>query len=269
MYFNCDEVLNLETMETSPELKNILKNLSPQDLANSDEGSICYLDKNRQISNLSTNKIGLLVTNSTEIESLNANIVLVHSNPRFVFAKICHYMYPVIDKMKRIDKKFKENSNLKIGKSNLVTDMVKFGRNLSIGNFNSIGIDGFSVEIFKNEVVRLPHYGDVMILDNVTIGSNVSICKSVFNSTIIGRNVQIDDGVHIAHNVTIGNNTTVAAHSVIAGSVTLGSNCRLGVNVIIENGVAIGDNTVIGSGAVVLRSVPSNSKIIARPGVVF
>jgi len=267
MNFDCADVINLKTMKVSHELKKIIKYLTPHDYVHAHEGSISYFDKQKQIHNLSLNKVGLLITNFDEPKSLKANNIILHENPRFVFAKICQSFFPVKNKTYRIDKNIRKNLNLTTGKSNFVSEYVSFGKNISIGNFNNLGCDGFSVEMFDDEVIRIPHYGNVVIFDDVIIGNNTTICKSVFNSTIIGNNVQIDDGVHIAHNVKIGNNSIIAAHSVIAGSVTIGANCRLGVNVVIENGVTIGDNTVIGSGAVVLRSAAANSTIIARPGV--
>ena len=50
---------------------------------------------------------------------------------------------------------------------------------------------------------KIQHIGNVVIEKNCIIGSNTTIDRAVFESTLIGEYSQIDNLVQIAHNVTI------------------------------------------------------------------
>ena len=72
-----------------------------------------------------------------------------------------------------------------------------------------IGGTGFGFEI--NTKQKIYHNGNVIIGKNSAIGSNTTIDRAVFDSTIVGDFSNIDNLVQIAHNVTIGNFATIAA----------------------------------------------------------
>jgi len=79
-----------------------------------------------------------------------------------------------------------------------------------------IGTDGFGFERNEvNELEKFPHYGKVIIGDNVDIGANCTIDRGNMENTIIKSGTKIDNGVHIAHNVLIGNNVIIGACSYI------------------------------------------------------
>ena len=52
--------------------------------------------------------------------------------------------------------------------------------------------------------MKVIHSGNVVIEDDVEIGSNCSIDRATLGSTKIMNGVKIDNLVQIAHNVTIG-----------------------------------------------------------------
>ncbi len=64
---------------------------------------------------------------------------------------------------------------------------------------------------------------NVVIGDNCNIGSNTTIDRAVFDSTIISKNSFIDNLVQIAHNVCIGQESIIAAQTGIAGSTIIGA----------------------------------------------
>ncbi len=129
-----------------------------------------------------------------------------------------------------------------------------------------IGSSGFGYERDENGIpVRMPHLGNVVIGENVEIGSNVCVDRAVIGSTVIGDNVKIDNLVHVAHGAKIGKNTLIVAGAVIGGSVDIGENCFIGMNASIKNKVKIGNNVTIGAGAVVLKDVPDGETWIGNP----
>jgi UDP-3-O-[3-hydroxymyristoyl] glucosamine N-acyltransferase len=65
---------------------------------------------------------------------------------------------------------------------------------------------------------KIPQLGNVVLENNVEIGSNCSIDRGTIGSTIIGEGTKIDNLIQIAHNVKIGKNNVIAAQAGIAGS---------------------------------------------------
>jgi len=123
-----------------------------------------------------------------------------------------------------------------------------------------IGADGFGFAPQEDKTYKnIPQLGNVLIEDNVSIGSNSTIDCATMGSTIIKKGVKIDNLVQIAHNVIIGENTVIAAQSGISGSTEIGKNCIIAGQVGIIGHLKIADNTTIGAKTGV-------SKSISKPG---
>ena len=104
-------------------------------------------------------------------------------------------------------------------------------------------------------------------MNNVNIGSNVSIDRGTIDSTFIGNNVRIDNLVQIAHNVVIGEGCIIAAQTGIAGSAILGNNCLLGGQVGVTGHIKIGNNVTIAAKSGVTKSLGDNSVVAGFPAV--
>jgi len=141
------------------------------------------------------------------------------------------------------------------------------GDNVIIGEYCSIGRDGYQyiLDDITGKLIKFPHYGNVILEDDVEIGNNVCIARGALSNTILRKGVKVDNLVHIAHNVDVGENTQIIAQSIIAGSVKIGKNCWISPASSIKNQVTIGDNVLIGMGAVVLKNVESNSVMVGNP----
>jgi UDP-3-O-[3-hydroxymyristoyl] glucosamine N-acyltransferase len=143
---------------------------------------------------------------------------------------------------------------------------VIIGENTKVCDTAKIGNDGFGFEPDeKGELVFFPHFGDVIVGDNVVIGSHVCIDRGNLHNTVIEDGVKIDNLVHIAHNAHIGKNTLIVAGSVICGSVKIGRNCFIGANSTIKQHLKIGDNSVVGMGSVVTKNIPSGEVWAGNP----
>jgi UDP-3-O-[3-hydroxymyristoyl] glucosamine N-acyltransferase len=140
------------------------------------------------------------------------------------------------------------------------------GNNVKIGSNNTIGGVGFGYVKEKDDSYSFIHHvGNVEIQDNVEIGNNNCIDRAVLGSTLICKNVKIDNLVHIAHGVTVGENSLLIANSMIGGSAKIGKNCWIAPSVSILNKNVIGDNVTIGMGAVVIRDVPDGDVVVGNP----
>ena len=102
------------------------------------------------------------------------------------------------------------------------------GNSCIIHSSCSIGSDGFGFAPNDDGTYKkIPQTGNVVIGNNVEIGSNSTIDRATIGSTIINDGVKLDNQIQIAHNVEIGENTAIAAQSGIAGSTKIGKNVWL------------------------------------------
>jgi len=152
--------------------------------------------------------------------------------------------------------------------SNTVLKNATVGNNVIIGSNTTIGENGFGYNKLENgEIELFPHYGRVIINDNVHIGNNTCIDRGSLSDTTISAGVKIDNLVHIAHNVQIGENSLIIACSMIAGSVVIGSNCWVAPSSAVRNAISIGKNTTIGIGSTVTKSVDDDQTVLGSPAM--
>ena len=140
---------------------------------------------------------------------------------------------------------------------------IEIGDDVIIHSNTVVGSDGFGY--YKNEdgsYTKVPQIGNVIIEDNVELGSNVSIDRSAMTSTIIKEGTKIDNLVQVGHNVVIGKHTSLSGQVGIAGSTTVGNNCIFGGQVGLAGHIEIADNVLIGAQSGV-------SKSITKPGTYF
>ena len=152
--------------------------------------------------------------------------------------------------------------NVTVGNNCLVHSNVsvreesKVGDNVIIHSGTVIGSDGFGYSPNeKGEYIKIPQIGNVIIEDDVEIGSNVSIDRAAIGSTIIKRGCKIDNLVQIAHNVSIGEHTVISAQTGVSGSTKVGSHCILAGQAGLVGHIELGDNVVITAQAGVSKSI--------------
>ena len=103
------------------------------------------------------------------------------------------------------------------------------GDNVIIHPNAVIGSEGFGFSPNENgEFIKVPQLGNVILEDNVEVGSNTVIDRATMGSTIIRKGVKLDNLIQIAHNVEIKEHTVIAAQAGIAGSTTIGARSRIG-----------------------------------------
>lgn len=158
--------------------------------------------------------------------------------------------------------------NVKIGSNTILFPGVKVYHSCEIHNNCTIhsgviiGSDGFGFALDKKRYSKIQQIGNVLIKDNVEIGSNSTIDRATIGSTIINRGVKLDNLIQIAHNVEIGRNTVIAAQTGIAGSSKIGNNCMIGGQVAINGHITIADNVKISGKAGVTKSIHKKGAII-------
>jgi UDP-3-O-[3-hydroxymyristoyl] glucosamine N-acyltransferase len=165
------------------------------------------------------------------------------------------------------------SDNVSIGDNTILHAGVKVYENCIIGNNCTIhsgvviGSDGFGFAPQADGTYKtIPQLGNVILEDNVSIGSNSTIDCATMGSTIIRKGAKIDNLVQIAHNVEIGENTVIAAQTGVAGSTKVGKNCVIGGQVGINGHITIADGTKAGGKAGITKSVKKpNTSLNGNP----
>ena len=126
------------------------------------------------------------------------------------------------------------------------------GSNVIIHSGAIIGSDGFGFAPNPDGTYsKIAQIGNVVIEDDVEVGSNTTIDRATMGSTIIHKGVKLDNLIQIAHNVELGANTVIAAQTGISGSTKVGKNVIMGGQV----------------GVVGHLNLANGSQIMAKSGV--
>lgn len=157
--------------------------------------------------------------------------------------------------------------DVKIGNNSTLFSGVKvyfdclIGNNVTIHSSTIIGSDGFGFAPQKDgSFNKVSQIGNVIIEDNVEIGSNTCIDRATLGSTILRKGVKLDNLIQIAHNVEIGENAVVAAQTGISGSSKIGESCIIGGQVGVVGHITIAKGSNIGAKSGVNNSIKEENK---------
>jgi UDP-3-O-[3-hydroxymyristoyl] glucosamine N-acyltransferase len=142
----------------------------------------------------------------------------------------------------------------------------EIGNNCTFHSGTIIGSDGFGFAPLKDGTYsKIPQIGNVIIEDNVEIGSCSTIDRATLGSTIIRKGAKLDNQIQVAHNVEIGENTVIAAQTGIAGSTKVGKNCLIGGQVGIAGHLVIGDGVKIQAQSGIGKNITDNEVVQGSP----
>ena len=157
--------------------------------------------------------------------------------------------------------------DVKIGNQVVLLPGVKVYKDCVIGNKviihagSVIGSDGFGFAPKEDgSYDKIPQIGNVIIEDDVEIGSNTVVDRATMGSTRILKGVKLDNLIQIAHNVEIGNNTVIAAQTGISGSTKVGSNVVLGGQVGVVGHISIAKGSQVQAQSGINRSITEENK---------
>ena len=212
------------------------------------------------------NNYSFTVSESAYIDKTAKIETNVHIEPNVVIEKNVEIKQNTIIKSGSVISEFS-----KIGSDTFIAPNVTvysdsiIGNNVHIDAGSVIGADGFGWATLKNNQIKIPQIGNVIIEDDVWIGSNCCIDRATFDSTVIGFGTKMDNLIQIAHNVIIGQNCLIAGAVAIAGSTKIGNNVTIAGQVGIIDRIEIGDNVVIASKSAIFKSVKSGSFVSGIP----
>ncbi len=121
----------------------------------------------------------------------------------------------------------------------------EIGKNVIIHSGAVIGADGFGYYFHQGKHNKIKHIGKVVLEDDVEIGANATVDRSMLDITRIGKGTKIDNLVHVAHNCQVGE------HSIFAGQVGIAGSTKIGNHVILAGQVGVADHIEIGDQVIV------------------
>ena len=140
----------------------------------------------------------------------------------------------------------------------------EIGNDVIVHAGSVVGSDGFGFAHTKTgEHVKIHQNGNVVIEDDVEIGSNSTIDCAVFGSTMIKKGVKIDNLVQIGHNCVIGEYSIIVSQTGIAGSTTLGRNVVLGGQSAISGHLNIAPFTTFAGRSGATKNIKESGKTFA------
>jgi len=142
----------------------------------------------------------------------------------------------------------------------------EIGNNCVIHSGTIVGSDGFGFAPHEDGTYsKIPQIGNVILEDDVEVGSCTTIDRATMGSTIIRKGVKLDNQIQIAHNVEIGENTVIASQTGIAGSTKIGRNCMIGGQVGIVGHITIGNNVRIQAQSGIGKSIGDGEVVQGTP----
>lgn len=226
-------------------------------LKDANQNEISFLENKKYQDDLSKTKAAAVFV-TEDLKSLvpNETIALVTPEPYLALAYASAFFAPKVVESDGTEAVIGENStimeNVSIGKNSVIGknatimagafigDNVKIGDNCTIypnvtiyrdcilGDDvmihagTVIGSDGFGFAHTKDgKYIKIYQNGNVVIGNDVEIGSNTTIDRAAFKSTIIEDGVRLDNLVHIGHNCVVGTGSILTGQVGLSGSTIL------------------------------------------------
>jgi len=233
-------------------------------LKDAKENEVSFVSNSKYVKDLEHTKAAAVIISENLADKLPLTCApLITKNPYWSMAILSKYFAPLIEDSTLAKPKIGQNCTISskaeiingavigdnctilahvyigaeavIGDNTIIYPSVTIYRDCKIGNNcmihanTVIGSDGFGFATNeKGEHKKIYQNGNVVIEDDVEIGSNVSIDRAVFGSTVIKKGTRIDNLVQIGHNCEIGEYSVLVSQVGLAGSTKLGRNVVMG-----------------------------------------
>lgn len=149
----------------------------------------------------------------------------------------------------------------------VIYDDCVLGDRVTVHANTAIGPDGYGYATHQGVHHKIPQTGNVVIEDDVEIGSNCSIDRAALDSTVIGRGSKLNDNISIGHGTTLGEHCLIVSQVGIAGSVTVGHHVTMAGQVGVAGHLKIGNNVTVAAQSGILSEVADQSVILGSPAM--
>lgn len=286
-------ILNIEFSGQNFEVRGL------NTLKDATKDEISFVANSKYVKDLENSKAGAIIVDEKNKKYVPANsIALVVEAPYWEMAVLSKYFAPSIEDdslpevevgegSKISDKAYLANgavigknctilagvyvgSNSIVGDNTILYPNVVIYRDCKVGNSciihanTTIGSDGFGFATNKmGQHKKIYQNGNVVVEDDVEIGSSTTIDRAVFGSTIVKSGTRIDNLVQIAHNCIIGEGSVLVSQTGLAGSSELGRNVVMGGQSAVAGHLKIAPFTTIAARGGVTKSIKKSGGTFA------
>ncbi len=245
-------------------------------------GDIVFVDHPKYYDKALNSKATIILINK-KVEAPEGKALLISDDPFNDFNKLTRHFKPfqssslsisesaVIGKNTIIQPNVFVGNNVRIGDNCVIHSNVSIYDNTIIGNNVTIhagcvlGSDAFYYKNRPENFDKLLSGGNVVVEDNVDLGSLCTIDKGVSASTIIGEGSKLDNQVQVGHDTIIGKRCLIASQVGIAGCVIIGDFVTIWGQVGITSAITIGEKVVISAQSGVSKSLAANKSYFGTP----
>ncbi|MGB3962502.1 MAG: UDP-3-O-(3-hydroxymyristoyl)glucosamine N-acyltransferase [Sulfurimonas sp.] len=268
-------------------------------LKNASGSEVSFIANSKYIKEIQNTQAAAVIIDAALVEHLPSGcIALIVEHPYWSMAELSKYFAPSIEELNAAHAAVGEGSSVSlkaelangcvIGKNCTIMANVYVGANVRIGDNTIIypnvtiyrdcvvgseciihagvviGSDGFGFATNKRgEHKKIYQNGNVVIEDDVEIGSNTAIDRAVFGSTKIKKGARLDNLIQIGHNCEIGEYCVLVSQSGFAGSSIIGRNNVFGAQSGVSGHLEIAAFNTFAARTGVTKSVKESGKTFA------
>ena len=130
-----------------------------------------------------------------------------------------------------------------------------------------VGCDGYGFATHKGIHNKIPQIGNVVLEDDVEVGSNTVIERAALESTLIRAGTKLGNSVVIGHNCRIGEHNLLVSQVGIAGSASTGHHVVLAGQVGVAGHLHIGDMVKAAAQSGIAQDIAPNRDIGGSPSM--
>ncbi|MEK6659008.1 MAG: UDP-3-O-(3-hydroxymyristoyl)glucosamine N-acyltransferase [Campylobacterota bacterium] len=289
----CAKIINSDFVGESFEVMKM------NTLRDASKSEISFVSNSKYIKDIQNSNAGAIIVDKQTKEFVPEGCVaLVVESPYWEMATLSKYFAPPIEDATLAEPQIGEGTIVSpkaeiakgavIGKNCTIMAHVYIGANALIGDNTilypsvtiyrdcrvgsdciihantTIGSDGFGFATNRlGEHRKIYQNGNVVVEDNVEIGSSTTIDRAAFGTTLIKHGVRIDNLVQIGHNCIIGEHSVLVAQAGISGSTTMGRNVVMGGQSATAGHLSIAPFTTMAARSGVTKSINQSGMTFA------
>lgn len=246
------------------------------------EGEIVFVDHPKYYDKALESRASVILINK-RVDCPEGKALLISDDPFRDFNKLTDFFKPferstsLISNSARIGQNtvIQPNTfignNVTIGENCIVHSNVSIYDNCVIGDNviihagTTLGSDAFYFKNRPEGFDKLKSGGNVVIKDNVEIGSGCTIDKGVTGSTTIEEGTKLDNQVQVGHDTVIGKKCLIAAQCGIAGCVIVEDEVILWGQVGVTSAITIGKKAIVLAQTGISKSIEGGKTYFGSP----
>ena len=151
--------------------------------------------------------------------------------------------------------------------SSVIYDQCVLGDRVILQAGAVVGCDGYGFATHQGIHNKIPQIGNVVLEDDVEVGSNTVIERATMESTVIRAGTKLGNSVVIGHNCRIGEHNLLVSQVGIAGSASTGHHVVLAGQVGVAGHLHIGDMVRAVAQSGIAQDISPNKDIGGTPSM--